>query len=343
LYYNLGENEKAVTQYKKVIENYKSTPEARYALTGLRNSYVDLNDVDAYFTYVRTLEGYGDVNMAQKDSLLYTSGENLYISARYERATEVFTNYLRDFPEGSFRQNAKFYLAECLKISGKSEEALKLYIEVAAEPNNQFLEQSLLAASEILYANEEFEKALEYFRKLEMTAVNDVNKLTALKGQLQSASYIGDAQNTIAAADRISSMKNVPEELIRESTFLRAKANYSLNKYDEALQDFRKVGNEVISIEGAESKYRIAELLDKQNNTAESEKIILDFIDQKTPHQYWMARVFLLLADISQKKGDSLQARATLQSLNDYYQVDNDGILDEVKARLSLLDDNKKP
>ena len=54
-----------------------------------------------------------------------------------------------------------------------------------------------------------------------------------------------------------------------------------------------------------------------------------------------MARVFLLLADISIKKGDSLQARATLQSLKDYYKVDNDGILDEVKAKLNSLDENK--
>jgi TolA-binding protein len=343
LYYNLGENEKAIARFKKVIEDYKSTPEARYAMTGLRNSYVDLNDVEAYFSYVRTLEGFGDVNMAQKDSLLYTSGENLYITANYERATEVFSSYLNEFQEGSFRLNAKFYLAECLRLSGKSDEALKLYIDVSGVPNNQFIEQSLMAAAEILYAKENFEEALEYFRKLEMTAQNNANKLTALKGQLQSASFIGDAQNTIAAADRISAMTNVPEELLRESTFMRAKANYTLDRYEEAIADFRKVGTEVISLEGAESKYRIAELLDKQNRTGESEKVILEFIDQKTPHQYWMARVFLLLADISQKKGDSLQARATLESLNDYYEVGNDGILDEVKARLSLLNENKQP
>jgi hypothetical protein len=54
-----------------------------------------------------------------------------------------------------------------------------------------------------------------------------------------------------------------------------------------------------------------------------------------------MARVFLLLADISIKKGDSLQARATLQSLKDYYKVDNDGVLDEVKAKLNSLDESK--
>ena len=115
LYYNLGENDKAIAQFKKVIENYKSTPEARYAMTGLRNSYVDINDVEAYFAYIKTVEGYGDVNMAEKDSLLYTSGENLYISARYEKARGSFESYLTEFPNGSFSQNAQFYLAECLR------------------------------------------------------------------------------------------------------------------------------------------------------------------------------------------------------------------------------------
>ncbi len=49
LYYNLGENEKAISEYKKVIEKYKSSTEARDALTGLRNAYVDLNEVDCLF------------------------------------------------------------------------------------------------------------------------------------------------------------------------------------------------------------------------------------------------------------------------------------------------------
>ena len=149
LYYNLGENEKAISQYKKVIENYKSTPEARYAMTGLRNTYVDMNDVETYFAYIKTLDGYGDVNLAEKDSLLYTSGENLYMTAKYDKATEVFKSYLNEFPNGSFRQNAQYYLAECLKFSGNNDEALKLYIEVSEEPNNQFMEQSLIAASAI--------------------------------------------------------------------------------------------------------------------------------------------------------------------------------------------------
>ena len=341
LYYNLGENEKAISQYKKVIENYKSSPEARDAMTGLRNTYVDLNDVDAYFAYVKTLDGYGDINMAQKDSLLYMSGENLFMSGKYDKATNILKSYLTEFPDGSFRQNAQYYLAECLKSAGNADEALKLYIAVSNEPNNQFLEQSLIAASSMLFDKEDYSASLEAYEKLEKVSSNDVNKLIALKGQLKSAYQAGDAQKTIVAAGKINNNANIPEELAREATFMCAKANYSLNNYDDALRDFRKVAREVTSVEGAESKYMVADLLNKKDKPAEAEKIITEFIDQKSPHQYWMARVFLLLADISIKKGDSLQARATLQSLRDYYKVDNDGILDEVKAKLNSLDEIK--
>jgi tetratricopeptide (TPR) repeat protein len=342
LYYNLGENEKAIAQYKKVIENYKSTPEARDAMTGLKNTYVDINDVDTYFSYVKTLDGYGDINMAEKDSLLYMSGENLFMTGKYDKATGILNNYLTEFPNGSFRQNAQYYLAECYKSAGNTDEALKLYTAVAAEPNNQFLEPSLIEASSMLYAKEDYASSLDMYEKLEKVSSNDANTLIALKGELQSAYQAGDAQKTIAAAGKINGSANIPEELSRAASYMSGKANYSLNNFDDALKDFRKVATEVTSIEGAESKYRVAELLYKKDKTAEAEKVITEFIDQKSPHQFWMAKVFLLLADISIKKGDSLQARATLQSLKDYYTIGNDGILDEVKAKLSSLDEVKQ-
>ena len=72
------------------------------------------------------------------------------LPAKYEKARTVFEEYLNEFPNGSFRQNAQYYLAECLRTSGNKDEALKLYIEVTSNPNGQFLEQSLIQAASIL-------------------------------------------------------------------------------------------------------------------------------------------------------------------------------------------------
>ena len=206
LYYNRGENEKSVAQFKKVIETYPSTPEARYALTGLKNTYIEMNDVESYFSYVRTI-GYGDVNLAEKDSMLYASGENLYISGNCERASEIFRNYLREFQNGSFRLNAQFYLAECLNSSGNKTEAIGLYREVIRIPNNQFMEQALVSASAILYEQEEYSAAFEYYERLEKSATTSDLKLTALRGQLRSAYQEGDAQKSIKAAERIKTAR----------------------------------------------------------------------------------------------------------------------------------------
>jgi tetratricopeptide (TPR) repeat protein len=340
LYYNTGQNSKAVEQYKKVIENYRATPEARSAMTGLRNAYVEMNDVESYFAYARTVQGLGDISLSEKDSLLYASGENLYMSGNYQRAAGVLESYLREFPAGGFVQNARFYLAECRISEGKDDEALKLYSAVVAAPNNQFTEQSLISAAGLSYNNEDYMVSLDNYEKLESVASSPENLVVSLRGQLRSAYQLGDAGKTIAAVDKINKNTNIPEELQREAVFMRAKANYSLNNFDEALADFRRTAVEVVSSEGAESKYRTAEILHMKDRSDESEKIIHEFIDQKSPHQYWMARMFLLLSDISVKKGDMLQARVTLESIRDYYTIGDDGILDDVRMKLAALDQN---
>ncbi|MBA4322445.1 MAG: hypothetical protein C0408_06455, partial [Odoribacter sp.] len=215
--------------------------------------------------------------------------------------------------------------------------ALKYYLDVIKVPNNDFKEQSLIAASAILYGKEDYQKSLVYYEELENVTGSREYKVIALKGQLRSSYQSGDAQKTIAVADKISAASNIPEELLRESVFMRGKAHYSQNEYDEALKDFRKISVEVTSAEGAESKYRVAEILNRYGQAAEAEKVINQFIDQNTPHQFWMARMFLLLADISIRKGDYLQARATLAGLKENYHIDSDGILDEVRAKLDSL------
>jgi len=343
LYFDTGENEKAIKQFKTVIENYSSTPEARYALTGLKNAYIEINDVDSYFAYVKSLKGFGDVTQSEKDSLLYVSGEKLYMSGNCDRASEVFRNYLNEFTLGSFRINALFYLAECEMSKDRKDEALNSYLKVIESPGSEFYEPALRSAAALLFEKEDYLKAFELYEQLERVANNADNQVIALRGQLRSAYEAGDAEKTIRVAEKINRAQNIPEELLREASFMSAKAHYSLNNYDEALRDFRKTAVEITSIQGAESKYRVAEILTLKGNITEAEKIINEFINSNTPHQYWMAKMFLLLADISLKKGDTVMAKATLQGLKENYQVVDDGILDEVKTKLDSLNARQIP
>jgi len=337
LYFDTGDNQKAIAQFKKVIENYSSTPEARYALTGLKNVYVEMNDVESYFAYVRSLKGYADVSLTERDSLLYMSGERLYMAGNCDKSTEVFNNYLKEFSNGSFRVNALYYLAECYSISGKKDEALNYYLQVIELSGSEFLEPALHSAASLMYEKQDYLKSFSCYEQLEKITEKPDVMVLAMRGQLKSAWEAGDAEKAISVAERILKSNNIPDELVREATFTLAKAYYSLNHYNEALREFRKLAGEITSEQGAESKYRVAEILMILGNIDEAEKIANEFVNMNTPHQYWMARSFILLADISLKKGDTVMARAILQGLKENYPVSDDEILNEVQAKLDAI------
>ena len=337
IYYNAGDNEKAIAQFKKVIENYRNTPEARNAVNGLRNAYTDMDDVESYFAYMKNTGGLGDIEVTTRDSMTYIAGENQYIKGNCDRSSEIFRNYLREFPSGSFATNARFYLADCLNRSGKSDEALDLYRMVISVGNNQFMEQSLLGAASITFGKADYRGAWTLYERLGREASNPSNLLFAWLGMMRSASALQDDEKVIASAEQVLGSEKLTEDLAREATFLTAKANQRLGNNTEALDDYRRVAQEVATAYGAESKYRVAELLWIAGDTGAAETEANQFVDMSSPHAYWTGKTFLLLSDIAVRKGDTFQAKATLQSLIDYYTVKDDGIIEEARAKLASL------
>ncbi|MCK4750217.1 MAG: hypothetical protein KAT15_24340, partial [Bacteroidales bacterium] len=94
---------------------------------------------------------------------------------------------------------------------------------------------------------------------------------------------------------------------------------------------------EVNSIEGAESKYRIIEILYDRSEFEKAEEEVYGFIEMNTPHQYWMGMAFLTLSDIYIAKDDEFSAINSLQSLIDYYTIPDDGIIANAKQRKAAL------
>jgi hypothetical protein len=84
--YNRSRNQDAISfitkRWQKVIPG---TPESRSALAGLRNIYLDMNDVDSYVAYTRTLGDFASVTISEQDSLTYIAAENLYMAGKCGR------------------------------------------------------------------------------------------------------------------------------------------------------------------------------------------------------------------------------------------------------------------
>ncbi|MBE0666412.1 MAG: hypothetical protein IH593_01945, partial [Bacteroidales bacterium] len=252
-------------------------------------------------------------------------------------AIQTFRSYLNDSPAGSFATNARFYLADCLNRAGSVDEALELSGSVISVGNNQFMEQSLLAAASITYGKGDFSRAYKLYDDLSREASTPENEMYSYLGMMRAARKTENHEKTIAAADKVLESDRLTEELAREATFLTAKSNQALGNDEEALDDYRRVASEVSTIYGAESKYHVAELLFASGKIDEAAREVNAFIDMKSPHAYWTGKVFILLSDIAVRNGDLFQAKATLQSLIDYYTVSDDGIIEEARGRLTKL------
>jgi tetratricopeptide (TPR) repeat protein len=149
--------------------------------------------------------------------------------------------------------------------------------------------------------------------------------------------YLDNFSEAVDAAKSVLATEKISAATEREARFILAKSLYATDRAMLALEQFGKIASEVNSEEGAESKYRMAEIYFSKGELENAEKEIFDFTEKTTPHQYWMAKSFILWSDIFAARDDYFQATQTLQSIIDYYEVTDDGIIDMAKEKLEKL------
>lgn len=338
--YNNGDYNKALQQYKEVAENYRGTPEAESALLGIKNCYVEQNNVDEYFAYIRRLGGGATVSATEQDQLTYMAAERLYMDGKPEAGTQL-RHYLEQFPNGAYQLNAHFYLAEMLYKDGAYSEANEHYTWVANQPDNLFSEPALSKASEMQFKSENYEAALNMFNRLEKVANSKWNILKANIGQMRCYLLASQYQQAIEAAKKVKKQDITSDALKYEADYAIGKSNYELGNLSSSIDPLNDVAKNTQLEQGAEAKYLLAEIYYKNKNLAKSEETIIDFVEKGTPYTYWLGKSFLLLASIYEDKGDPFQAKHTLKSLSENYNEDDDGIKAEANRRLAAIQEKE--
>jgi len=335
IHYNAGEYDEALVYYERVATNYPGTPEAENALTSIKNIYVRKDNVDGYMAFVTGLGR--DITRSEQDSLSYTAAEMIYMRDDCEGTVRAFMDYLDAFPRGNYLLNAHYYKADCQLKLQQNDEALESLDYIVNQPRNMFTVPALEAASKISFREKDYNRAADYYRALLETAEQTKNIFDSQVGLMRCYYELKEYANTIEAARQVLQLDKVQEEYVREANYKIAKSFQELNEMDFAYDFYAKVGHEVNSVEGAESKYMIIEILYERGELDEAEKLVYELIDMNTPHQYWMGMAFLALSDIYIEKGDEFSAINSLQSLIDYYTIPDDGIIANAKQRKAAL------
>jgi TolA-binding protein len=337
VYYNLNDFQASIKYYKQVVDRSPNSPEIQAALSGMKNSYIELNDVDSYFTYTRSQGSVAQVSASEQDSLSYQSAEKFYM-AKDKKARAQFERYLSQYPNGSFVLNSHFYLAEILYADGENDKALAEYELVIAQPDNYFAPTALLKAAGLQYDSGNFKQSLVYFEQFASTADAGNRLQDVHTGIMRCQFKLENYQACVESANQVLSSPKVSDILKRETNYMLAISYYKLGNLDKAYPILSKLSVDTNSAEGAESKFLVAQILFEKQKLKESEKEIMDFIDKNSPHQFWLAKSFILLSDIYLKNGDEFQAKHTLTSIIENYPEQNDGIMDTTRRKLQVIE-----
>lgn len=341
IHYNKGNYNHSLNNYKKVVELYPNSTEAKAALIGIKNNYLDMNDVDAYFDYTNSLGNLVSISVNEQDSIFYMAAEKSYMDGNSNSMSQL-EEYLSRFPDGNFKVNALYYLAELNYQNGDYTKALGLYEEIVSKSDHIFTEPSLIKAGELTFNARRFESSLDYFSRLEQIASTKWNLLKGRLGVMRNQFELQQWAATVKSSIALLATDNVNENMIREANYKLAKSNYELRNNSEAMKYFKLLARDTKSIEGAEAKYYVADLLLQEGKVDDAENEIMDFISKNTPHQFWLAKSFILLADIYLAKDDLFQAKHTLNSIISNYNIEDDGIVETAKTKIKTLEAKEK-
>ncbi len=336
LHYQAGSYDKAINAYKHVVKTYPGSEEARLAMLDLKSIYVDMNKIDEFAALANAMPGNIRFDATEQDSLTYMAAEKIYLRGRTEEAKGSFGKYLQSYPDGAFTLNAHYYLGTIANDQKDYDNVLSHTEAILRYPDSPYAQEALLMRAEVLFNQHRFADALQNYKLLRDKTMQPDRRILATTGMLRSAFVLSDDVETINAATMLLNENKLSPEVSNEAHYYRAKAYLNLNANNDATDDLRFLAKDTRNVYGAEAKYLLAEQAYNNKQYNDAEKQLIAYIDQSTPHMYWLARSFVLLSDVYVALGKPVDARQYLLSLQQNYEG-NDDITSMINSRLEKL------
>jgi tetratricopeptide (TPR) repeat protein len=157
--------------------------------------------------------------------------------------------------------------------------------------------------------------AEKYFSLLKSLAVQQENKLEAMRGLLRCQFTAQNWKEALPNAQELLLQNGMAGDDKMMAGLVIAR-NKQLNGDDEAaIAAYKQVINAGKSAFAAEAQYHIAEILLQQQKLPEAEKAGFEVIRKSGAYEYWVTKSYILLGDVYTQQKDWFNAEATFKSI----------------------------
>lgn len=298
-YLNTGRRGEAVAAYKRVISSYPTSEEARAAADDLKMIYADDGRIQEYVSFLGSVPDAPKMEQGEVARLTLISAEKALEDGRRADALARATELAEQFPDSPEAVRALLIKAEAELQGGDPESALRSY------------------------------------RQLEAKASDAADINAARMGMLRVSHTLGLSEDVVETAGRVLASSSVGSAEKREASFDKAMALSALGHDGEAAEIWDDLAADMGDLYGAKAAYYRAQRHFDKGQTEKALREVNELIDANPPHDYWLARGFILLSDIQRAKGDDYQADAYLRSLRGNYPGSEPDIFEMIDSRLT--------
>lgn len=331
-YMEAKQTDLAEETYKEVISKWPTSEEAVLANDDLRRFYASNGGLREYASFLRSVPDAPQIDADQMETLAFEGAETVY--ADDITKTQRLEQYVADYPNGRYLSQALLDIANGKYEAGETHTALQALDNLIARrgdssqiPEALMLRASILEEGGAVNRNE----TLEAFRQLELRGGTEY----------LADAYAGIMRNTDKDSERMKYAALVMQsgglsaDQLEEAEFYHASAMLAEGSdIPTAVKMLQKIAANPKSLSGAKAAVTLGQhFLDNGDMTA-AEKVLTDFTDAGSPHEYWLARGFIALADVCHAKKKGYLAVEYLKSLRDNYPGKELDIHDMISSRL---------
>lgn len=302
-YYDLGYAQYKLEEYAKAAASFNSALGSRPAL-------------DARMA--------NDARIRRADCLYYTG--------KYSDASALYTQAINSGATDS--DYALYRRAVINGLTGNTSAKIADLKQIETDyPHSRWLadayREQALAYEE---AGRSAEAADAYKKRLGVTGITDLDELLSMATAMNRASRWEDLLDVV---DRIRHAGGLEPDEMQEIDLYEADALTALGRASESMPIYSRLAENPSSAPGSKSAVILSELEIKQGDFEAAKVRMEEFTDIGSPHQYWLARGFIALADAYYGLGEKSLAREYVTSLSENYPGGEADIKKMISTRLS--------
>jgi len=329
---NSGRRQEAIATYRQVISRYPTSEEATFAVAELKRISAADGTLPEYLEFLASVPDAPQVDPSEAEKLTFEAAEQDYIenakSGRLEK-------YLSEYPAGSHRPQALSYMIESAEDAGDNDAAYSYAAEIIERhPDTSYAEDALRVVAEIDMEQGRGNAAMRAWEKMAEKASTPANLIYARMGMMRTARDIADFDRMLSASEAILASTAAGADDRNEATFSKALALSNKGRTAEAQALWKSIADRTDDLYGIKSAVALAasQLENKQLDAAE--KTAESVTASGSQHAYWVARAFIILADVYTARGNDFKAKQYLQSLRDNYPGNEPDLILMIEQRL---------